>query len=192
MVRLDTEQERALFFDFFPLDLGVIEGSPVRLSLYTVPRQSALLRPLPRLRHSCCGGYAIAGSHGAARREGAHDYVGGDRHVIRITIDGRACVACTLLSDECPTGVVALPGGRSAPVVAKWGNASAAWHVPSFAPPTPSPTMASPCSRPSTTTPMRCAGASARPFPEHPHRPEGVGPCPGGYGGPSCIGGLGF
>lgn len=39
MVMLDTEQERTLFFDFFPLDLGEIEGYSVRLNLYTVPGQ---------------------------------------------------------------------------------------------------------------------------------------------------------
>lgn len=39
--------------------------------------------------------------------------------MIQITIDERACVACTLCIDECPTGVLAFPEGRSAPVVAK-------------------------------------------------------------------------
>jgi mutual gliding-motility protein MglA len=39
IVILDTEEERTLFFDFFPLDLGEIEGFTVRLNLYTVPGQ---------------------------------------------------------------------------------------------------------------------------------------------------------
>lgn len=39
IVVLDTEEERTLFFDFFPLDLGEIEGFSVRLNLFTVPGQ---------------------------------------------------------------------------------------------------------------------------------------------------------
>jgi mutual gliding-motility protein MglA len=39
MIVLDTEQERTLFFDFFPLELGQIEGYSVRFNMYTVPGQ---------------------------------------------------------------------------------------------------------------------------------------------------------
>ncbi len=39
LVILDTEEERTLFFDFFPLDLGEIEGFNVRFNMYTVPGQ---------------------------------------------------------------------------------------------------------------------------------------------------------
>ncbi len=39
IVILDTEEERTLFFDFFPLDLGRIEGYEVRFNMYTVPGQ---------------------------------------------------------------------------------------------------------------------------------------------------------
>ncbi len=39
MIVLDTEQERTLFFDFFPLELGRIEGYAVRFNMYTVPGQ---------------------------------------------------------------------------------------------------------------------------------------------------------
>jgi mutual gliding-motility protein MglA len=39
MIVLDTEQERTLFFDFFPLELGQIEGYGVRFNMYTVPGQ---------------------------------------------------------------------------------------------------------------------------------------------------------
>ncbi len=34
-----TETERTLFFDFLPLELGMIKGFKIRLSLYTVPGQ---------------------------------------------------------------------------------------------------------------------------------------------------------
>ncbi len=39
IVVLDTEEERTLFFDFFPLELGRIEGYTVRFNMYTVPGQ---------------------------------------------------------------------------------------------------------------------------------------------------------
>ena len=39
MVSLSTENERTLFFDFLPLDLGEIRGYKTRLHLYTVPGQ---------------------------------------------------------------------------------------------------------------------------------------------------------
>lgn len=39
MVSLDTEEERTLFFDFFPLDLGQISGYNVKFNLYTIPGQ---------------------------------------------------------------------------------------------------------------------------------------------------------
>lgn len=39
MIVLDTEEDRTLFFDFFPLELGKIEGYGVRFNMYTVPGQ---------------------------------------------------------------------------------------------------------------------------------------------------------
>ena len=39
MVMLDTAEERTLFFDFFPLDVGTVEGYALRFNLYTVPGQ---------------------------------------------------------------------------------------------------------------------------------------------------------
>ena len=40
LVMLDTDEERTLFFDFFPLELGQVEGFSVRFNMYTVPGQS--------------------------------------------------------------------------------------------------------------------------------------------------------
>jgi mutual gliding-motility protein MglA len=40
MISLDTENERTLFFDFLPLDLGEIRGFKTRFHLYTVPGQA--------------------------------------------------------------------------------------------------------------------------------------------------------
>lgn len=39
MVSLATEDERTLFFDFLPLDLGTVQGFKTRFHLYTVPGQ---------------------------------------------------------------------------------------------------------------------------------------------------------
>jgi signal recognition particle receptor subunit beta len=39
LVSLATETERTLFFDFMPLDLGLINGFKARISMYTVPGQ---------------------------------------------------------------------------------------------------------------------------------------------------------
>ena len=40
MVNLNTENERTLFFDFLPLNLGEIRGFKTRFHLYTVPGQA--------------------------------------------------------------------------------------------------------------------------------------------------------
>ncbi len=39
IIVLDTEEERTLFFDFFPLHLGRIEGYQVKFNMFTVPGQ---------------------------------------------------------------------------------------------------------------------------------------------------------
>ncbi len=39
MVSLQTEDERTLFFDFLPIDLGTVQGFKTRFHLYTVPGQ---------------------------------------------------------------------------------------------------------------------------------------------------------
>jgi signal recognition particle receptor subunit beta len=40
IVSLDTSEERTLFFDFFAMELGRIEGYGLRFNLYTVPGQA--------------------------------------------------------------------------------------------------------------------------------------------------------
>lgn len=39
LVTLNTEEERTIFFDFLPVELGRFQGFTVRLALYTVPGQ---------------------------------------------------------------------------------------------------------------------------------------------------------
>lgn len=40
LLRLDTETERTLFFDYFPLNIGKLSGYTIKLDLFTVPGQS--------------------------------------------------------------------------------------------------------------------------------------------------------
>lgn len=39
MLILDTEEERTLFFDFFPVSLGSVQGYALKFHLYTIPGQ---------------------------------------------------------------------------------------------------------------------------------------------------------
>lgn len=39
LITLDTEDERTLFFDFLPLELGEVQGFKTRFKVYTVPGQ---------------------------------------------------------------------------------------------------------------------------------------------------------
>lgn len=40
LISVETEDERTLFFDFLPLDLGTVKGFKTRFHLYTVPGQT--------------------------------------------------------------------------------------------------------------------------------------------------------
>lgn len=40
LVQLDTESERTLFFDYFPLSVGTLGGYKVKVDFFTVPGQS--------------------------------------------------------------------------------------------------------------------------------------------------------
>ncbi len=40
MVAIDTYGDRTIFFDFFPFDLGKINGFDIKIQLYTVPGQT--------------------------------------------------------------------------------------------------------------------------------------------------------
>ena len=40
LIQLDTESERTLFFDYFPVQLGTISGLRIKVDFFTVPGQS--------------------------------------------------------------------------------------------------------------------------------------------------------
>jgi len=48
MIKLKGNQDRTLFFDFYPLNLGKVKGFDIRIQLYSVPGQERL-EPLRRL-----------------------------------------------------------------------------------------------------------------------------------------------
>jgi len=48
MIKLKGNQERTLFFDFYPLNIGRIKGFDIRVQLYSVPGQKRL-EPLRKL-----------------------------------------------------------------------------------------------------------------------------------------------
>jgi len=48
MIKLKGNQERTLFFDFYPLNIGRIKGFSIRIQLYSVPGQDRL-EPLRKL-----------------------------------------------------------------------------------------------------------------------------------------------
>ena len=39
LISLETKDDRTLFFDYFPLDVGTVSGHRIRLNLYTIPGQ---------------------------------------------------------------------------------------------------------------------------------------------------------
>lgn len=40
LIKLDTDTERTLFFDYFPLDFGTLAGHRIKIDFFTVPGQS--------------------------------------------------------------------------------------------------------------------------------------------------------
>ncbi len=72
LVSLATETDRTLFFDFLPLDMGVIKGFKVRFHLYTVPGQVFYDASRKLILRGCDGVIFVADSqrprHGSQHR----------------------------------------------------------------------------------------------------------------------------
>lgn len=71
LVSIASANERTLFFDFLPLDLGRIHGFTVRFQLYTVPGQTAYERTRRTVLSGADGAVFVAD----ARRERLADNV---------------------------------------------------------------------------------------------------------------------
>lgn len=74
MVVLDTEEERTLFFDFLPFDLGSICGFSVRFNMYTVPGQVQYEASRKLILDGADGVVFVADSHPSKREENLQSY----------------------------------------------------------------------------------------------------------------------
>lgn len=74
MVSLATENDRTLFFDFLPLDLGEISGFRTRLQLYTVPGQVYYNATRRLVLRGADGVVFVADSAPARRRENLESF----------------------------------------------------------------------------------------------------------------------
>lgn len=70
LVQLDTETERTLFFDYFPVVLGTISGFRVKVDFFTVPGQSFYTATRQAVLEGADGVVFVADS--SARREDAN------------------------------------------------------------------------------------------------------------------------
>ncbi len=70
LVQLDTETERTLFFDYFPVVLGKIAGFRVKVDFFTVPGQSFYTATRKAVLEGADGVVFVADS--SARREEAN------------------------------------------------------------------------------------------------------------------------
>jgi signal recognition particle receptor subunit beta len=76
MISIATDQERTLFFDFLPIDLGHVNGFLTRFHLYTVPGQVYYRLSRRAVLHGVDGLVFVADSHPAreaANRESLAD-----------------------------------------------------------------------------------------------------------------------
>jgi signal recognition particle receptor subunit beta len=69
MVSLATENDRTLFFDFLPLDLGEVSGFRTRFQLYTVPGQVYYNATRRLVLRGADGVVFVADSEAARRRD---------------------------------------------------------------------------------------------------------------------------
>src|SRR5580658_1239265 len=71
LISLATETERTLFFDFLPVDLGLIQGFRARMSLYTVPGQQEYNESRKVILRGADGIVFVADSNALRARENA-------------------------------------------------------------------------------------------------------------------------
>jgi hypothetical protein len=69
LVTIATEQERTLFFDFLPIDLGQVNGFTTRFHLYTVPGQIYYRRSRRAVLQGVDGIVFVADSHPDRERD---------------------------------------------------------------------------------------------------------------------------
>src|SRR5258705_5081127 len=93
LVTIATEQERTLFFDFMPVDLGPVNGFTTRFHLYTVPGQIYYRRSLRAVLQGVDGIVFVADSQPDREQDNAESLA--DMHALlgQLGLDA-AQVAC--------------------------------------------------------------------------------------------------
>ncbi len=74
LVSIDTENERTLFFDLLPLDLGTIQGYSFRFQLYTVPGQIQYIRTRLTVLNGVDGIVFVADSRASAQEDNRRSF----------------------------------------------------------------------------------------------------------------------
>lgn len=82
MVSLATETDRTLFFDFLPLDLGLISGYRTRIQLYTVPGQVYYNATRKLVLRGADGVVFVADSQRAQIEENVESWRGLQQHLL--------------------------------------------------------------------------------------------------------------
>lgn len=85
MIKLDTETERTLFFDYFPVSYGTIGGYRLKVDFFTVPGQSFYHSTRQAVVEGADGVVFVADSH--PDREAANQVSRGD--LIQALLDQR-------------------------------------------------------------------------------------------------------
>lgn len=89
LVQLDTEEERTLFFDFFPLELGTIDGFGVRFNMYTVPGQTFYEASRRLILDGADGAVFVADSAPARLAENVESYASMQENLRSYDLDPR-------------------------------------------------------------------------------------------------------
>jgi mutual gliding-motility protein MglA len=87
IITLDTAQERTLFFDFFPLELGRIGGYAVRFNMYTVPGQTYYEASRRLILEGADGVVFVADSHASKLEENLESFKAMQANLLSFGID---------------------------------------------------------------------------------------------------------
>jgi signal recognition particle receptor subunit beta len=89
LVQLDTEEERTLFFDFFPLELGSIDGFGIRFNMYTVPGQTFYEASRRLILDGADGAVFVADSSPARLEENVQSFASMQENLRSYDVDPR-------------------------------------------------------------------------------------------------------
>ncbi|HXS82893.1 MAG TPA: gliding-motility protein MglA, partial [Methylomirabilota bacterium] len=87
MISIATDQERTLFFDFLPIDLGTVNGFLTRFHLYTVPGQVYYKLSRRAVLQGVDGLVFVADSHPAREQANADSLADLEEHLKTLGLD---------------------------------------------------------------------------------------------------------